>query len=146
MSKTTLLASAATIKDETSPRANTATRVGTMFEDIINEAVPYKIYKALLTQTGTNAPTAVVLENTLGGTPVWSYSSTGYYILTLSGVFTLGKTLILSNPELSTDYYVLVDNPSNDTVAIFTGDLTNIGFGINGVMSGKHPITIEVYE
>ncbi len=61
MSKTTLLASAATIKAETSPRANTATRVGTMFEDIINEAVPYKVYKALLSQ---NAPSGAKNANT----------------------------------------------------------------------------------
>ena len=45
MSQATLLADAATIKNETIASANTATRVGTMLEDIINEAVPYKSYK-----------------------------------------------------------------------------------------------------
>ena len=31
-----------------------------------------KVYRALLSQTGTAAPTATVLENTLGGTVVWT--------------------------------------------------------------------------
>ena len=42
-------------------------------EDVKDYVIPYKVYTALLTQTGTNAPVATVLENTLGGTPVWSY-------------------------------------------------------------------------
>jgi hypothetical protein len=46
-----------------------------------------KVYKALLTQTGTDAPVATVLENTLSGTPVWSYDGVGLYYLTLSGEF-----------------------------------------------------------
>ena len=47
----------------------------------------YKVYRALLTQTGTSAPTAIVLENTLGGTPVWSRGTAGVYELTLTGAF-----------------------------------------------------------
>lgn len=63
-----------------------------------NPVVPYnpgyKIYKALLTQTGTNAPVATILENTLGAVPVWSYSDVGLYLLTLSGAWTTDKTVI----------------------------------------------------
>ncbi len=32
---------------------------------LIKETRPYKVYTALLNQSGTNAPTATVLENTL---------------------------------------------------------------------------------
>jgi len=39
----------------------------------------YKVYVALLTQTGSTAPTAIVLENTLGGDVVWQRISPGYY-------------------------------------------------------------------
>lgn len=46
-----------------------------------------KVYRALLTQSGTNAPVATVLENTLGGTPVWSRSGNGNYRITLAGAF-----------------------------------------------------------
>ncbi len=54
-----------------------------------------KVYRALLTQTGTDAPVATVLENTLGGTPVWGRSGAGIYPLTLEGCFTANKTFIL---------------------------------------------------
>jgi hypothetical protein len=46
-----------------------------------------KVYRALLTQTGTNAPFAIVLENTLGGPVVWSRLFAGYYTITLTGGF-----------------------------------------------------------
>ncbi|MBI4947439.1 MAG: hypothetical protein HY840_13685 [Bacteroidetes bacterium] len=48
---------------------------------------PYKKYVALLTQTGTNPPTAIVLENTIGNI-VWTYLSTGSYTATLANGFT----------------------------------------------------------
>ena len=55
--------------------------------DALPDSRPYKVYSALLSQTGTSAPTAVVLENTLGGTPVFSYVGDGEYRLTLTGAF-----------------------------------------------------------
>jgi len=61
----------------------------------ITTAKPYKVYVAKLVQSGTSAPVATVLENTLGGTPVWAYSSVGVYTATLTGVFTLNKTFVL---------------------------------------------------
>lgn len=76
------------------------------YEDLRNElnggAQP-KIYKALLSQSGTNAPVATVLVNTLSGTPVWSYDSVGTYRLTLAGEFTEFKTFI-SNTSSSGEY------------------------------------------
>ena len=54
---------------------------------------PYKVYTALLSQTGTNAPVATVLENTLGGTVIWSRVSTGTYVGTLAGGFAVNKTI-----------------------------------------------------
>lgn len=51
-----------------------------------------KMYLALLTQSGTNAPVATVLVNTLGGTVVWGYVDVGVYSATLSGAFPSGKT------------------------------------------------------
>ena len=47
----------------------------------------YKKYVALMTQSGTGAPTATILENTLGGTLVWTRDSSGTYIGTLVGAF-----------------------------------------------------------
>lgn len=53
-----------------------------------------KVYRALLTQTGTDAPVATVLENTLGGTLVWTYADVGLYVGTLEGAFTANKTCL----------------------------------------------------
>ena len=55
-----------------------------------------KTYKALLTQTGTDAPVATVLQNTLGGTVVWTRNGVGSYQGTLVGAFTANKTLIIT--------------------------------------------------
>ena len=47
---------------------------------ILNDPRPYKVYTALLTQSGTDAPVATVLENTLGYDIVWSRLNAGGYI------------------------------------------------------------------
>lgn len=54
-----------------------------------------KVYRALLTQSGVNAPTASVLENTLGGAIVWARVGLGQYEGTLTGAFPASKTFIL---------------------------------------------------
>ena len=142
MSKTTLLASAAIIKAETSPRANTATRVGTMFEDIINEAVPYKVYKALLTQTGTNAPVATVLVNTLGGTPVWSYDSEGAFEVEGDAAFDIEKINYkignIANGIISCAFDT---GKLKITTSLFSFGAFNL---VNGVLDYT-PFEIEIY-
>lgn len=59
----------------------------------------YKVYVALLLQAGTDAPTATVLENTLGGSVVWSRSGAGDYRGTLVGAFVANKTLCLTTHD-----------------------------------------------
>jgi hypothetical protein len=49
-------------------------------------------YVALLTQSGANAPVATILENTLGGVPLWDYSEAGSWFGTLAGAFTASKS------------------------------------------------------
>jgi hypothetical protein len=58
----------------------------------------YLVYTAIINQTGSSAPVANVLENTLGGTVVWSRNTAGDYACTLSGAFTSGKTTIHPEP------------------------------------------------
>jgi hypothetical protein len=67
--------------------------------DELNKIVPYKVYTALLTQTGTDAPVATVLENTLGGTVVWSYLGIGFYSANLSNAFTEDKTWCIGGAQ-----------------------------------------------
>jgi len=61
-----------------------------------NQRLPYKVYTALLSQSGTASPTSVGLENTFGITATFSYISTGYYELYMTGQFTSGKTFIIN--------------------------------------------------
>ena len=58
-------------------------------DGIKNGAV--KVYRALITQSGTDNPVPTVLENTLGGTLVWTYNNTGQYLGTLEGAFPSAK-------------------------------------------------------
>jgi hypothetical protein len=55
-----------------------------------------KVYRALLTQSGTNAPVATVLENTLGSNVTFVYDDLGTYIAQNS-LFTNGKTAYYGN-------------------------------------------------
>lgn len=55
-------------------------------------SVGYKKYVALLSQTGQDDPVATVLENTLGGVPVWTRYSMGQYLCTLPDAFPKLKT------------------------------------------------------
>ena len=58
----------------------------------------YTVYTALLTQAGTAAPVATILQNTTGGTFVWTRQSTGNYTVTAStALFTVNKTMVFGN-------------------------------------------------
>lgn len=57
------------------------------------EALGYKKYVALLTQSGIDAPIATVFENTIGNI-VWTRDSPGNYKATLNGAFITDKTMV----------------------------------------------------
>lgn len=85
------------------------------------------VYRALLTQTGTDAPTAVVLENTLGEVPTYNYVNTGIYdIQVASPIFVLGKTFIRysvglpSSSDLSSDPYSYAYAHENTNQILFS--------------------------
>lgn len=112
------------------PTAPTAT-AGTNTTQIATTAFvqanarPYKVYTALLTQTGTSAPTVTVLENTLGGNPTLNYIGVGNYGADLTGAFTASKTavivsngtpLVLSAYRLSNDRVIINCGAGNDRI------------------------------
>lgn len=63
--------------------------------NLVSYSPPYKVYIALLSQSGTDAPVAIILENTLGEEPIWSYSDIGLYLLTLPNAWVSNKTVII---------------------------------------------------
>lgn len=52
---------------------------------------PKKVFRALMAQIGTAAPVVTVLENSLGGTVVWTREGAGIYKGTLVGAFPPNK-------------------------------------------------------
>ncbi len=94
-------------------------------------ARPFKVYKAKLTQSSTDAPVATIVENTLGGTPVYAFSSTGVFTATLTGAFPLAKTLIVLNSN------VVAAVRTSDNVITLTG-------ASNGLLTDT-TLIIEVY-
>ena len=97
---------------------------------------PYKIYRALLTQTGTNIPTAIVLENTIGNI-VWSRPVQGAYMGILIGAFTTNATSILNN--VTGHFSVASYSASVDSVILSTRNFT--GGAIDSAMTN---MTIEI--
>jgi hypothetical protein len=70
---------------------------------------PYKVYTALLTQSGTDAPVATVLENTLGGEVTWTYSEPGYYVANSNGLFTYNKTQLFHGDSRESGQFKLIE-------------------------------------
>lgn len=72
-------------------------------EQVAQAAAGPRVYRALITQIGTSAPTALVLENTLGGAPSFSYDGVGIYIMDLSGLVTANQYMVMHNGVLSAE-------------------------------------------
>lgn len=109
-------------------------------QEVSDFVKPYRVYIALLSQSGASDPTAIVLENTLGGDINWYYNSTGIYYGVLSGVFTSDKTVCFAtlgnwNTNVTN---VALERLDNDTVGLITfapndntyNDFTNISIEI----------------
>lgn len=80
----------------------------------------YLKYVALLSQTGTNAPVATVLENTLGGAVVFSYEEEGAYIGTLAAAFTENKIVFFLGSIDSADTFVKAEWIDTDSFRILS--------------------------
>lgn len=88
---------------------------------------PKKTYRALISQAGTAAPTAVVLENSLGGTPSFSRTSAGLYVLTATGLINSAKTFArIASVDGSQNLFAIYTLSSPDTLNIKSTNLTGI--------------------
>lgn len=100
-----------------------------------------KKYKALISQTATGAPTAIVLENTLGGTLVWTRTGTGTYSGTLSGAFDQNKTLSTLQAGITGDTFARVWCADANTINVVT---SSSGAPADSFLF-KSTLIIEVY-
>lgn len=104
------------------------------------------VYRALISQASADDPTVVVLENTLGGTPIWTRSSPGAFYATLSGAFPDGKVwcnmqVAITVNGIFAGVIPVIERFSNDQVRILIPD--------NGIPGDDQllntPIEILVY-
>lgn len=81
----------------------------------------YRKYVALLTQSGVAVPTAVVLENTLGGTPTLGRPNIGEYTITLTGAFTANKTVLFITPRDGETFGARWTDANTITIVTYSG-------------------------
>jgi hypothetical protein len=96
----------------------------------------YKSYVALISQTGTAAPTITLLENSLGDI-VWTRNSAGTYYGTLTSAFNSGKTFVRINPS-STGTAAVAARGGDNFITVTTG--------VADSLLSLNPFEIRVYN
>jgi len=101
---------------------------------------PYKVYTALLTQTGTSNPVAIVLENTTGINITWNRSAAFNYN-TNEG--------FSSNPSKISVLFTYQNNGNIKSFGCYTystGPLYKVGIDLDptGIAEGMIKSTIEI--
>lgn len=132
-------------------------KVYQMYNSLLDYLPAYKVHTIALLQTGTNIPSAAtVLDNRLSITPVYTRTSVGEYILTATGAFTSGKTVIIApqsrtvftaGVETTIDKFY-VERIDDDSVSIKTaqknGAVTTLA---DGLLDGINTVLeIRVYK
>jgi hypothetical protein len=114
----------------------TITGQGTVADPLVAvDSRPYKVYTALLNQTGISAPVATVLENTIGN--IWfTYNDVGNYFVNSNNLFTIDKTYILFGGFYGGENWI--NNYGSSSIIELVGSN-------NGVLLNT-PIEIRVYN
>lgn len=89
----------------------------------------YLVYTALISQSGTNAPTVTILENTLSAPIVWTRIDVGIYNGTLASPFLANKTYVNINnsgnltplPMTLGVFHRKIDRIADNIIQIVTG-------------------------
>ncbi|MFH6956775.1 hypothetical protein ACHRV1_05160 [Flavobacterium aquidurense] len=93
---------------------------------ITRASIPYRVYTAIITQSSTNAPTAIVLENTIGSIPTFTRINTGIYSCNVNQVAGINKMIVFATNNsgaLITSYVslnnqeVIIKTYSNNVLA-----------------------------
>lgn len=104
-----------------------------------------KVYSAFISQTGTGAPTAKVLEDSITGL-VWARTAAGTYTLTKTGAFTVDKTVP------NKDHYIDIDEnkmkilrTSADIMTLTTYDAVDLETPVDGILNDQY-FHIEIFN
>ncbi len=115
--------------------------------DGVPDSRPYKVYSALLTQSSTDDPTGIVLENTLGDI-LLNYNAEGFYQITSSALFTTDKTVIINSYNQTATNgtnigFIRTVRSSENAVRIYTENTSNVA--ADGILN-KTYFEVRVYN
>lgn len=117
-------------------------------KDAVHNLPDYKVYTAIISQTGTSDPTVNVLKNNLGGDIEWTRAGQGFYRGTLSGAFTNNKTFLLigtvGDGDNSVGTSVQFVRESDSVVSLGTRWVTDVSNSDDMLVSNS--IEIRVYN
>jgi hypothetical protein len=101
----------------------------------------YTEYVALLSQSGTDAPTAVVVKNDTGATVSFAYLGVGAYSATFSSaVLTANKTIVILGETIASHKGAIVSSTS--LVILSVSNPT----GVNAnTLLGLTPLIVRIY-
>ena len=137
----------AEITNATATNSITPTIVGGIVDEVLElGGRPYKVYTAIITQSGVNAPTAIVLENTLGEisfTHLTGPFSGGQMTIESTGLFTLDKTYISVTQDGNADAFLIYAILNNNNVINL---ISQISEGVGSDLGGKAFLEIRVYN
>jgi hypothetical protein len=113
---------------------------------------PYKVYTALLTQTGDTAPTSIVLENTLGNVTL-QYFDVGYYQIVLENSIDINKTFLYIGNGPSSGGRFFFEEEGFKTITFLNSTTIVVFSSTDGYATGLSnnelencPIEIRVYN
>lgn len=110
-----------------------------------NPPNPYKVYTAVISQSGTTAPTVdYLLQNTLSGTPTWGYNNVGQYTLTLPTQWVNNKTIVFINPGYIPQGFTIGWQRSSSSILII--DVRNSAGVYTDALLFKASIEVRVYN
>jgi hypothetical protein len=101
-----------------------------------------KSFKGLGGQVGTNAPSFIVLSNSLSGNPVWTRTGVGTYRANLTGAFIANKVFILITEGIG-GFVTIYSRISNDVIEFYTsdpnGNLVDNSWNLASISIEVHP-------
>lgn len=101
-----------------------------------------KQYTALLTQTSTSAPTAIVLQNTTQRTITWTRTDVGDYTGTISPIIDMNKTAVTCNGGLLAAWNFNIRIVDTSTIQIQTA----ISGSLNDGALLKTQVQLTIYN
>jgi hypothetical protein len=99
----------------------------------LDAGLGHQVYRAVVAQAGTAAPTATVIENSLDGAPTLARTGAGVYTITRASAFTANKTFIRATLDGgATAVLVKAARTSANVITVTTYDISGAAADLVG--------------